>query len=149
MSRASLLSLCIVLGILLAAPVPALGQTANATDIEISKQAIPPFSDPTPEAINVGERFRYELTVTNNGPNVAAGVTFTDLLPAGVSFFDFGSVNQFITCNQGAAIGKICTNGDSVRCGHAVDGAPEGSISCEVLVTMDVGESRKAIFSVD
>ena len=54
-------------------PVPA------AADLEIRK-----VDDPDP--VRVGERITYTLTVTNNGPNTAEGVTVRDVLPNAVRF---------------------------------------------------------------
>ncbi len=121
----------------------------TTADIALTKQAVFDRFDPTPDELNIEEQFFYDLVVTNNGPDVAPGVTITDLLPPEVSFTTFGAVNQFLTCETTSRVGRICTNGDSVRCGHAVDGAPEGSISCSVLNTIEVGESRTARIRVE
>src|SRR4029079_18689823 len=40
----------------------------------------------TPDPVNAGGDLTYTVTVTNNGPDPAAGLTVTDTLPGGVSF---------------------------------------------------------------
>src|ERR1700676_2416199 len=51
-----------------------------------------------------GPTFSYLITVTNNGPSVATGVTLTDTLPAGVTF-------SSVVANQGT-----CTGTTTVTC---------------------------------
>jgi uncharacterized repeat protein (TIGR01451 family) len=38
------------------------------------------------DPVNAGDQLTYQITVTNNGPDAAAGVVVTDSLPAGVTF---------------------------------------------------------------
>jgi uncharacterized repeat protein (TIGR01451 family) len=53
--------------------------TPQQADLAVAKTV----SNPTP---NVGQTITYTITLTNNGPDLATGVTVQDLLPAGVSF---------------------------------------------------------------
>jgi uncharacterized repeat protein (TIGR01451 family) len=72
------------------------------TDLEVSKvDAIDP--------VMVGDAVTYTVTVTNNGPDAATGVTVTDTLPAEVSYVsatpDQGSCSEaggVVTCDLGA-----------------------------------------------
>jgi uncharacterized repeat protein (TIGR01451 family) len=61
-----------------------------------------------PDPVFTGGRLTYSITVTNAGPDGAAGVAFTDALPAGVSFFSATSsqgvcaqATNTVTCNLG------------------------------------------------
>lgn len=56
----------------------------------------------TPTA-NIGDTFTYTLTVTNNGPGQATGVTIVDDLPDQVSFVSFGAISQG-TCAENAGV---------------------------------------------
>jgi uncharacterized repeat protein (TIGR01451 family) len=51
----------------------------STADVSITKTATPPV-------VAVNENLTYDLTVTNNGPNQAAGITVDDPLPAGADF---------------------------------------------------------------
>ena len=75
---------------------------APSTDLAITK-----IGDTDP--IVAGNNLTYTITVTNNGPSDATGVTVKDNLPAGVTFVDAtptqGSCSQslgVISCNLGA-----------------------------------------------
>src|SRR5262249_2604934 len=54
-------------------------QTPQQADLAVNKSV----SNPTP---NVGDTITYTITLTNNGPDPATGVTVQDTLPAGVTF---------------------------------------------------------------
>ncbi len=53
--------------------------TPQRADLQISKTV----SNPTP---NVGDTITYTITLSNNGPDEATGVTVQDMLPPGVDF---------------------------------------------------------------
>ena len=53
--------------------------TPQQADLALTKTV----DNPTP---NVGDTITYTITLTNNGPDAATGVTVTDLLPAGLTF---------------------------------------------------------------
>jgi uncharacterized repeat protein (TIGR01451 family) len=63
-----------------------------------------------PDPVLAGNELTYTLTVTNNGPNDAAGVTITDPLPAGVNFVlasagcAYDSGTRTVTCTIGALL---------------------------------------------
>ena len=50
-----------------------------AADLSVTKTAFPP-------SLSIGQTLTYTVTVTNNGPNPAANITMTDLLPATTTF---------------------------------------------------------------
>ncbi len=70
------------------------------TDLQVTKSA---SADP----VVAGTSFAYTITVTNNGPSVASGVTVTDALPLGLTFDTTGSspecsaLDQNVTCDIG------------------------------------------------
>jgi uncharacterized repeat protein (TIGR01451 family) len=54
----------------------------------------------SPNPVPVGGAVTYTITVTNNGPSTATGVTMTDTLPVGVSFVSVSPGQP--TCVQAA-----------------------------------------------
>jgi len=87
-------------------PVPANNSATDtdtlvpSTDLSLTKTLT------TVGTIHVGDNVTYALTVTNNGPSNATGVTVTDTLPAGLTYVsnDCGAsfVNPTLTWNVGA-----------------------------------------------
>ena len=66
------------------------------------------FKTDSPDPVNPGSNLTYTLSVANNGPGDATGVTVTDTLPAGVTFVSAtpsqGTCNQvggIVTCDLG------------------------------------------------
>jgi uncharacterized repeat protein (TIGR01451 family) len=61
----------------------------------------------SPDPVLVGQNLSYTITVTNNGPSTATGVTVTDALPAGVTFVSSNpsqgscSGTSTVTCDLG------------------------------------------------
>ncbi len=75
-------------------------------DLEVGKTTITP-------SVLAGSTATFEVTVTNNGPSVASGVSITDTLPAG---FTFNSSLSDSTC----ATGVTCTVGTDIAVGDSV-----------------------------
>ncbi|MGY0393213.1 PKD domain-containing protein [Bizionia sp. KMM 8389] len=76
---------------------------------------------------NVGEQITFEITITNNGPNVATGVQVTDLLPTGFNYVLFSSTSG--TYNQVSGIwdvGLIANGGTQTLLIDALVNAPSG-----------------------
>ncbi|MEO6191493.1 MAG: proprotein convertase P-domain-containing protein [Thermoanaerobaculia bacterium] len=74
--------------------------SAASADLSLTKTLT------TPAPIHVGDNVTFALTVTNNGPANATGVTVTDTLPAGLAYVsnDCGAVfaNPTLTWSVGA-----------------------------------------------
>ncbi len=65
----------------------------------------------SPDPVNVASPLSYTLTVTNNGPDDATGVTLTDTLPAG-TVFQSASATQGSCLQAGGVV--TCSLGDLV-----------------------------------
>ncbi|MEO8433880.1 MAG: DUF11 domain-containing protein [Pyrinomonadaceae bacterium] len=81
---------------------------ANNTATETTTVEPPPAADlsvtisDSPDPAFADEPLTYNITVTNNGPDTATGVTVTDTLPANVTFIpnpDCQLVGNVVTCN--------------------------------------------------
>jgi uncharacterized repeat protein (TIGR01451 family) len=84
-------------------------QTAQATVTNTADPCITPPTDVSivkagPATIRPGFHIVYTLTITNNGPSTAAGVTVTDMLPAGL-------LNPGVTTTKGT-----CSLGPPITC---------------------------------
>jgi uncharacterized repeat protein (TIGR01451 family) len=98
----------------------------SGADLSITKSG-------APNPVVSGNRLTYTLTVTNNGPQGATGVTVTDALPASLHF-------NSISSSQGTCMRSTATNpqpkGGTVTCsvGDLANGA-DASITIVVTAT--------------
>ncbi|MBI1741721.1 DUF11 domain-containing protein [Candidatus Acetothermia bacterium] len=103
--------------------------TVLGTDLSVTKID-------SPDPVIVGNNVTYTVTVTNNGPGTATGVTATDTLPPGVTFVSAtpsqGSCSQaagVVTCNLGTL-----TNGSSATITIVITTSAAGMITNTVSV---------------
>ncbi len=82
-------------------------QTATTTVNPIADLAITKTDTPDPAAVS--SNITYTITVTNNGPSSATGVSFTDNVPANVTFVS-ATGSGTVTCSQAAGV-ITCTVG--------------------------------------
>jgi len=87
------------------------------SDLQVTKSG-------SPDPVRIGENLTYTITVTNNGPGAATGVTINDSLPAGVTHVS-------TTPSQGS-----CSDPDGVVCELGTLGFP-GSATVTVVVTVN------------
>ena len=76
---------------------PVTTEVSTSADLMVTKTD-------SPDPVNVGSNLTYTITVTNNGPSAATGVTLTDALPLGVTLVS-------VTSGQGS-----CSGGASISC---------------------------------
>ncbi|MBI3459898.1 DUF11 domain-containing protein, partial [Candidatus Acetothermia bacterium] len=74
--------------------------TRNALNTCLTDLAVTKTDSPDP--VIAGNNLTYTLTVTNNGPDNAGGVTVTDTLPGGVTFIS--AVPSQGSCSQSAGV---------------------------------------------
>jgi uncharacterized repeat protein (TIGR01451 family) len=74
----------------------------SGTDLSVTQ------SD-TPDPVNVASPLSYSLTVSNNGPDAATGVTLVDTLPVGVAFLSASSTQG--SCAEAGGV-VSCVLGD-------------------------------------
>ena len=92
----------------------------------------------TPDPVRLGQNLTYTVTITNNGPSDATGVTLNDTLPAGVSFVSAtptqGSCGgtSTVACNLGDL-----SNGASAMVTIIVTPTLAGGLSNTVTVAAD------------
>ena len=111
----------------------AAGEYSASTDLKVTK-------DDTPDPVNAGENITYTITVTNDGPGDASGVTLQDILPAGVIFVSSAPTQGSCSEDSGTVscdLGTLALDGSLTV--DIVVTAPSvaGSISNEVAVSGD------------
>jgi uncharacterized repeat protein (TIGR01451 family) len=114
------------------------GQLGNS-DISVSK------SD-SPDPVTVGNNLTYTITVTNNGPDTATGVTLIDTLPSSVTYVSATSTQgsctktgNTVTCNIGTL-----SNGSSATVTIAVAPTAAGTITNTATVTCNETDTNSA-----
>ncbi|MEL6109098.1 MAG: SdrD B-like domain-containing protein, partial [Planctomycetota bacterium] len=100
------------------------------TDLTITKD------DNTTTSVVAGEQFTYTLTVTNNGPDTATGITVTDNLPADLSF-----VSGTFTTGSGTVTESPAASGQLSITVDDLANAASATIDIVVLVAADAGTS--------
>ena len=104
-------------------------QTDVDSDVGIVKEA---QTDP----VDAGEEMDFTLTVTNNGPSDATGVTVEDVLPANLTFVSADDpcveASGTVTC----AIGDLAA-GDSVELSLRVEVDPDETVEVSNTATVD------------
>ncbi len=110
-------------------PIVEIG-TAQSANLSITKTD-------SPDPVLMGQNLTYTITVTNNGPAAATGVTVTDTLPAGVSYVSASGTGW--TCNQSSGV-VTCTrsslaNGASATITIVVTANTAGTITNTASVT--------------
>ncbi|MFN7944385.1 MAG: IPT/TIG domain-containing protein [Blastocatellia bacterium] len=80
-----------------------ISNSVNAASADLS---LAMNSSPVAVTLTAGQNISYSISVTNNGPSVASGITVTDTLPSGVTFVSASSAggnctlsNGTVTCN--------------------------------------------------
>ena len=82
---------------------------------------------------NEGDAVRYTISVTNNGPNNATGVSLTDILPTGITYSNDDASGTY---NVGSGIWTI---------GNLANGA---TIKLNIDATVDAGKGGSSIVNV-
>lgn len=110
-------------------------------DVSISKTA--------PAIMSPGVVFQYQITVTNNGPDQATGVSVTDVLPAGILFQQVlsgscpttppGGENGTVVCDLGPLL-----NGSSAFVTLGVSATGPGSVTNTATVTTTSSDPNTA-----
>ena len=96
-----------------------------------------------PDPVTVGTHLTYTITVTNNGPGNATGVTVTDPLPGGVTFVSATpsrgtcSGTATVTCPLGGL-----ANGESATVAIVVTPTSGGALSNTASVAGEQGETN-------
>jgi len=88
----------------------------NDSDIAVSVAS-------SPDPVVTGKRLTYTITITNNGPDTATGVSMTDLLPSGV-----------VLISTNASQGSCYDSADTVSCDIGNVGNGE-NVTVSIVVT--------------
>ncbi|MBB5871859.1 putative repeat protein (TIGR01451 family) [Allocatelliglobosispora scoriae] len=125
---------------------PSGGVTSPSADLVTAKKAL----NSTP--VTPGTPFSYQITVTNNGPSVAAAVKATDPLPTPLTFVSSAdgctAAGQTVTCGPQAtlAVGasKSWTFVVKLDAGYTGDGSDLGNVAVVSSTTADPSPSNNA-----
>jgi uncharacterized repeat protein (TIGR01451 family) len=118
--------------LLTAAAGPALGGPISGADLSIEKTDFP---DP----VTAGQQLTYTIIASNLGPEAAEFASWSDTLPAGVTFLSLSSSGAW-TCTT-PAVGS----GGDVDC--SIDSFPVGSELFTLVVTVDPGVTDGTVLS--
>ncbi len=122
-------------------PVPGNNSAAQGTTITASSDLSISKAD-SPDPVVAGGVLTYTLSVTNNGPSTATGITVTDTLPSGVSYVSYSGAGWSCTHSAGVV---TCTRA-SLGAGPApsimiTTAAPSGTGSITNNATVASGVS--------
>ena len=111
--------------------------------VEVADLAVSKVDSPDP--VTVGQNLTYAITITNNGPDTATGVTLTDALPGGATFLSSSpsqgtcSGTTTVTCSIGSL-----SNSASATVTIVVTTNTSGSLSNTATVTANETDSDSA-----
>ncbi len=115
--------------------------TSEAGTEVIAKADLEVGKTDAPDPVGAGEPLTYTVTVTNNGPSTATGVTVTDTRPGGTTFVSAvpsqGNCNEaggVVTCNLGSL-----ASGASATVVISLNAPPDGGLITN-NVTVDGNE---------
>lgn len=114
------------------------GGIAPVADLSITKTD-------SPDPVTAGSSLTYTITIANNGPNTATGVTLTDTLPGSVTFVSstpsqgFCSGAAVVTCSIGSL-----ANSASATVAIVVTPTAAGTITNTASVTAAVTDTNTA-----
>ncbi len=108
-------------------PTPANNAASATVNVPDANLAVAKtVNDPTPE---IGANVTFTVTVTNNGPDAAAGVTIADALPAGLTFVS--SAPSIGSYNSGTGVWTVgnLANGASATLGLVATVTAPGALT--------------------
>jgi uncharacterized repeat protein (TIGR01451 family) len=119
-------------------PAPTPAPPAPTIDLQITKTA-------APASVTVGSQVTWTLTVKNNGPSNATGVTVADPIPAGFAFVSATSTQG--TCTGGAMLNcqiGAMANGATVTITLVTTATAAGSVLNTATVVGNESETNTA-----
>jgi uncharacterized repeat protein (TIGR01451 family) len=97
----------------------------------------------TTGTIHVGDNVVFALTVTNNGPSSATGVTVTDTLPAGLTYVSNDCGASFASPTLTWSVGALAATA-SATCNLTVTVTQPGTITNTATATSNEGDATPA-----